>query len=78
MDREEKIERILFILEKIRPYLIRDGGDVEFIDLTPEGVVEVKLLDACADCGISDMTLKFGIEQAILDEVPGIVSVVAI
>lgn len=78
MSNEEKIERIEFILEKIRPYLIRDGGDVEFVGLSDDGIVQVKLLDACADCGISDMTLKFGIEQAILDEVPGIKSVVAV
>lgn len=78
MDREEKIERIEFILEKIRPYLIRDGGDVEFIDLTEDEIVQVRLLDNCSDCGVSDMTLKFGIEQAILDEIPGIKSVEAV
>ena len=75
MSREETIVRVEFILDKIRPYLIRDGGDVELIDITEDGIVQVKLLDACADCGISDVTLKMGIEQAILDEVPGIKSV---
>lgn len=78
MSQEEKIERIAFILDKIRPYLIRDGGDVEFVELTSDDIVKVRLLDACSDCGISDMTLKFGIEQAILDEVPGIKAVEAV
>ncbi|PKM85395.1 MAG: hypothetical protein CVU86_01955 [Firmicutes bacterium HGW-Firmicutes-11] len=62
-------------LENIRPYLQRDGGDVEFVAYTPEKVVQVKLRGACAGCPHSQMTIKGGIERLLKEEYPEIVSV---
>jgi Fe-S cluster biogenesis protein NfuA len=70
----EKVEKAL---EKIRPALQRDGGDVEFVDLI-DGVVKVRLTGACGGCPMSQMTLKNGIEQVVRQEVPEIVSVEAV
>lgn len=64
-------------LEKIRPALQRDGGDVELVDVV-DGVVKVRLTGACGGCPMSQMTLKNGIEQVVKQEVPEIVSVEAL
>ena len=64
-------EQVIDVLEKIRPYIQRDGGDVEFESLQ-DGIVTVRMLGACADCLSINETLKDGIEALILDEVPGI------
>ncbi len=55
-------------LEKVRPYLKVDGGDVEFVRMTPEGIVEVRLLGSCVLCPMSIMTLRAGIERALMLE----------
>lgn len=60
------------VLDKLRPFLLRDGGDVEFVDIDEEGVVKVRLLGACGSCPSSTITLKAGIERALLEEVPGV------
>ncbi|MDO8734904.1 MAG: NifU family protein [Elusimicrobiota bacterium] len=72
---KEKVEKAL---EKIRPFLKRDGGDVQLIDVTPDGIVKVKLLLACAGCPMASITLKNGIEKAIKEEVPEVKSVEAV
>ncbi|MFT8319124.1 MAG: NifU family protein [Sporolactobacillus sp.] len=59
------------VLEKLRPFLLRDGGDVELLDVD-EGIVRVRLLGACGNCPSSTLTLKAGIERALLENVPGI------
>ncbi|MBU1097231.1 MAG: hypothetical protein CVV23_03160 [Ignavibacteriae bacterium HGW-Ignavibacteriae-2] len=59
-------------LETIRPYLKADGGDVELVNVTEEGIVEVRLTGACVGCPMSQMTLRAGIERALIREVPGI------
>ena len=66
------------ILEKIRPSLVRDGGNVELIDVKDDGVVEVKLTGACAGCPMSTMTLKMGIEQILKQEIPEVKEVVSV
>lgn len=71
-------ERVLKALETIRPYLKADGGDVELVKVTPEGIVEVKLTGACSDCPMSQMTLRAGVERALIKEVPGIRRVEAV
>jgi Fe-S cluster biogenesis protein NfuA len=71
-------EQVLKALETIRPYLKADGGDVELIKVTPEGIVEVKLTGACSDCPMSQMTLRAGVERALIREVPGIRRVEAV
>ncbi len=71
-------EKVLKALEKIRPYLKADGGDVELVNISPEGIVEVKLTGACSDCPMSQMTLRAGVERALIKEVPGIRRVEAV
>ncbi|MEW6020270.1 MAG: NifU family protein [Pseudomonadota bacterium] len=57
-------------LDKIRPALQADGGDLELIDVTDEGKVTVRLTGACGSCPMSQMTLKMGVEQRLREEVP--------
>jgi Fe-S cluster biogenesis protein NfuA len=59
-------------LNNIRPFLQADNGDVELIDVSEDGIVKVKLLGACEVCPLSIMTLRAGIERAIMREVPGV------
>ena len=70
----EKVEEVL---NKIRPSLQADGGDVELVDAT-DGIVKVKLVGACAGCPMSTMTLKMGIEQMLKQELPEVKEVVAV
>ncbi len=78
MNKEEQKKQVLEVLELIRPYLVNDGGDVELIDITDDGIVKLKMLGACAGCGMADVTLYQGIEQSLLEEVPGIKGVEAV
>jgi Fe-S cluster biogenesis protein NfuA len=65
-------------LGSIRPSLQADGGDVELVDVSEEGVVSVRLTGACRGCPMSTMTLKMGIERALRTQVPGVTSVEAV
>jgi Fe-S cluster biogenesis protein NfuA len=65
-------EEIIKALDKIRPYLQSENGDVELVDVTDEGIVKVRLTGACEVCPLSVMTLRAGIERTILREVPGV------
>jgi len=65
-------------LEKIRPYLQADGGDIELVEVTDDMVVKVRLTGACDGCPYSMQTLKGGVEQALMKEIPGITEVVAV
>ncbi len=65
-------------LEQIRPALQADGGDVELIEVTDDGVVRVRLLGACGGCPMATMTLKEGIERFLKQEVPGVQAVEAV
>lgn len=65
-------QRVEEILDGIRPYLQADEGDIELINITQSGIVEVKLLGACSDCPLSIMTLRAGIERALIREIPEI------
>lgn len=71
----EKVEKAL---EKIRPMLAADGGDVELVEVTDDGVVKLKLTGTCGCCPMSQMTLKMGIERVLKQEVPEIKEIVAI
>ncbi len=68
-------EQVEKVLEKIRPLLQRDGGDIELIDIKDDGVVQVKLTGACGGCPMSQMTLKMGVEKALKQEVPEVTRV---
>lgn len=65
-------------LNNIRPFLQADNGDVELIDVSEDGIVKVKLLGACEVCPLSIMTLRAGIERAIMREVPGVKRIEAV
>lgn len=67
-------ERVQKVIDKIRPSLQADGGDVELIDVV-DGIVSVKLQGACAGCPMSQMTLKNGIERLVKQEIPEIKAV---
>lgn len=71
-------KRVEAALNKVRPSLQADGGDVELIEVTSDGVVKVKLTGACRGCPLSQMTLKAGIEKVIKQEVPEVKEVVAL
>ncbi len=70
-------ERVLKALERIRPYLQSDGGDIELVEISEDLTVKVKLTGACYGCPYSMMTLKSGVEQALMKEVPEIKGVIS-
>lgn len=72
------LEKIEGALAEIRPYLEADGGDINFIELTDDWVVKVKLVGACSSCNISMMTLKNGVEVVVKRAVPQVKEVVEI
>jgi Fe-S cluster biogenesis protein NfuA len=69
---------ILEAIDAIRPALQMDGGDIDFLGVTEDGVVQVKLSGACDSCSISWLTLKGGVERILKDRVPGVTAVEAI
>lgn len=71
-------EKVAEIIDKLRPSLQADGGDVELVNVTDEGIVQVRLKGACAGCPMSQMTLKNGIERLLKERVPEVVSVEAV
>jgi Fe-S cluster biogenesis protein NfuA len=72
------IERVEAALDKIRPFLKADGGDVRVLEITDDMVVKLELVGACESCPMSHMTMKAGIEEAIKRDLPEIKSVVAV
>jgi len=66
------------VIDRVRPFLQRDGGDVQLVDVTEDNVVKVKLVGACGTCPMSTMTLKNGIEAELKKSVPEIKSVIAV
>jgi Fe-S cluster biogenesis protein NfuA len=71
-------EKVQAAIEKIRPMLKADGGDVELVNVTEDGVVQVRLQGACSGCPMSQMTIKNGIERVIKQDVPEVKSVEAV
>lgn len=72
------LEEVKKVLEMIRPALQADGGDVELVEVSDDGVVKVKLVGACGHCPMSTMTLKMGIERTLKEKVPGVKEVISI
>jgi len=72
---KDKVEKAL---EKVRPMLAADGGNVELVEVTDDGIVKLKLTGSCGCCPMSQMTLKQGIEKILKQEVPEVKEVVAI
>jgi Fe-S cluster biogenesis protein NfuA len=75
-DKNNLKERVEKVLEKVRPSLVADGGNVELVDVTPDGIVKVRLVGACLGCPMSQMTLKMGIGRVLKKEVPEVKEVV--
>jgi Fe-S cluster biogenesis protein NfuA len=71
-------EEVQKAIEKVRPGLQADGGDVELVEVTADGVVKVKLTGACHGCPMAQMTLKMGIEKIIKQQVPSIKEVISV
>jgi len=67
----DMFDQVQEVLDKLRPYLQRDGGDVQLVDVE-EGVVKLRLMGACGSCPSSTITLKAGIERALVEEIAGI------
>ena len=65
-------QKVISIIDQIRPYLVQDGGNIEFVELTPDNVVKVRLQGACGTCPHAKMTLKNGVEQTIKHYLPEI------
>jgi Fe-S cluster biogenesis protein NfuA len=75
---ERLTQKVNEALEQLRPFLEADGGDMELVEITEEGVVRVQLLGACRDCSMSVMTLKAGLEEAVKKVAPEVVRVEAV
>ena len=71
-------DKVLAAIDQVRPYLVADGGNIEFIEITDENVVKVKLQGACSTCPMGLMTLKNGVESFVKKAAPEIKSVEAV
>lgn len=65
-------------LDTIRPYLVKDGGNIEVVEITEDMIVKVKLLGACVNCPMSFMTMKAGVEQSIKNAIPEIKGIMTV
>jgi len=77
MTKEETVTKIISLIDRMRPYLISDGGNIEFVKYE-DNIVYIKLLGACENCSMIDITLKEGIEEMIITEIPEVKEVKAI
>lgn len=74
---KEQEEKIKDIIDKLRPFLISEGGNIEFVKYE-DNIVYIQMMGACANCEMLDLTLKDGIEAAIINEVPEVKEVINI
>ena len=72
MGLEEMTAQVVAVLDEIRPHLQADGGDVELVEVTEDGIVRVTLTGACGGCPMAQITLKNGIEKRLKEKVPGV------
>jgi Fe-S cluster biogenesis protein NfuA len=77
-DKEIIVKKINESIEQLRPFLHADGGDMEFVDLTEDLIVQVRLLGSCSDCSMSHMTMRVGLEEALKKVAPQVQSVEAV
>lgn len=78
INKEEITEKVLLALEQLRPHLHADGGDIEFVEVSDDATVLVRLTGACSDCSMSLMTLKAGLEENVKRMAPEVKEVIAI
>ena len=74
MEEKDVEERIIAVIDKIRPFLISDGGNIEYVKFK-DGIVYVKFIGQCSNCQLIDVTLKDGIEMALVNEIPEVIEV---
>jgi len=74
---EKMYDEVVEVLDKLRPFLQRDGGDVELVEIE-DGVVKLRLMGACGSCPSSTITLKAGIERALMEEIDGVKEVMQV
>jgi len=72
MEHTALVEKVISIIDQIRPYLQQDGGDIQFVELTPENMVRVQLRGACGSCPHAKVTLKHMVEATIMEHCPEI------
>lgn len=77
-NREELIRQVNGVIDQLRPFLEADGGNIQFVELTDDNIVKVELQGACTSCPMSTMTLKAGVEAAMVKTIPEIKAVEAI
>ena len=78
LNKEDLLRKVNTSIEQLRPFLLDDGGDMELVEITDDGVVKVQLLGACKDCSMNLMTLKAGLEEAVKKLAPEIKEVIAV
>ena len=66
---EEVVDKIILLVDKLKPFLMNDGGNLEFVKYE-DNIVYVRMMGACKDCDMMDITLKEGIEERIINEIP--------
>ena len=71
-------ELVEAVLDEVRPTMLADGGNVELVDVSADGVVSVRLVGACSSCPMATVTLKLGIERALMEKIPAIKEVVQV
>lgn len=72
------LEKVKEVIEEVKPSLKADGGDVDIVEVTEDGIVKLRLLGACGHCPMSTMTLKMGIEKKLKERIPEIKEVIAV
>lgn len=72
------LNRVEASLDKIRPYLVTDGGNVKVLEITEDMILKIELMGACSSCSMSAMTMKAGVEEAVMKDLPEITKVEAI
>ena len=78
LDKQDIEVKVKGVLEELRPFLEADGGNIEFVEVTDDHIVKVRLVGACSDCSMSMMTLKGGVEEAVKKIAPEIKAVEAV
>ena len=77
-ERKQLLHRVAAVIETVRPMAQGDGGDIELVDVSSDGIVQVRLLGACIGCPSSETTISLGIERALKDRIPEIKRVVCV
>ena len=78
MVEDELRQKVLLAIDNLRPYLNKDGGDMELVDITPEKKVKIRFLGACQSCAVRPVTLKAGLEESLKSVAPEITAVEAV